>query len=121
MASAATPPPPPTNKAKQAKQEQVPVSCPICHSSFISGTQFIRHAADKHFMEELSRDLPAQAPFRCPLCKHETKDLKLLVRHYGLNHHMVIKIMNERCGKPNCFDAAVLKQVCCWTDRKPQT
>ena len=38
------------------------------------------------------------------------KDLKLLVRHYGLAHKMVLKLLNERAGIMDSFDDSILKQ-----------
>ena len=89
-----------TSDAKvTTRSDQTPVACPICTSTFLNGTHFLRHAADKHFLDVLKADLPAVAPFKCPYCTNFTgKDLKLLVRHYGLQHKMVLKLLNERAG-----------------------
>ena len=64
-------------------------------------------------MERLRLDLPPFAPFRCPIqiCNFEAKDLKLLVRHYGINHKMVIKLLNERAGNLDSYDEAILKTL----------
>ncbi len=33
------------------------------------------------------------------------------VRHYGIKHNVVIRVLNERAGRgPNCFDQSILKQ-----------
>ena len=97
------------NEGKQSKNDSAPVACPICHSTFLNSTHFLRHSADKHFFDRLRQDLPPQAPFKCPYCTFEGKDVKLLARHYGLNHRMVLKYLNERAGKLNCFDESILK------------
>ena len=81
------------------RSDQTPVACPICTSTFLNGTHFLRHAADKHFYDVLKADLPQVAPFKCPYCPNfVAKDLKLLVRHVGLAHKMVLKLLNERAG-----------------------
>ena len=92
------------------RSDQTPVACPICTSTFLNGTHFLRHAADKHFDERLKQDLPQVAPFKCPYCSTACKDLKLLVRHYGLAHKMVLKLLNERAGIMDSFDDSILKQ-----------
>ena len=96
---------------KSSKQEQSPVACPICNNTFLNGTHFLRHAADKHFFERLRADLPNYPPFKCtqPNCTFEGKDVKLLVRHYGITHKMVVKILNERAGKPECYDDSIVR------------
>ena len=106
------PPPPPPKQTKAQKQEQVPLACPMCsgNSTFLSSVHFIRHAADKHFFDQLKEELPKAPPFKCPVCSHEAKDIKLLVRHYGIKHHMVVRLLNERNGKPGSYDQAILKQ-----------
>ena len=98
------------NEKVTTRSDQTPVACPICSSTFLNGTHFLRHAADKHFMDQLKLDLPSEAPFNCPFCTQNCKDLKLLVRHYGLNHKMVLKLLNERVGIMDSFDDAILKK-----------
>ena len=50
-------------------------------------------------------------PFKCPHCNFDGKDVKLQVRHYGIKHHVVVRMLNERAGRgPNCYDQSVLKQ-----------
>ena len=61
-------------------------------------------------MERLRADVPNVPPFKCPRCNHVAKDLKSLIRHYGLNHKVVLAILNERAGNPNCDSEAILKQ-----------
>ena len=97
-------------KVTTTRSDQVPVACPICNSTFLNGTHFLRHAADKHFMDQLKIDMPKSPPWQCPFCDFNGKDLKLLVRHYGLTHKMVLKLLNERVGIMNSFDDAILKQ-----------
>ncbi len=92
------------------RSDQNPVACPICKSTFLNGTHFLRHAADKHFFDRLKADLPQIPPFNCPYCTQNCKDLKLLIRHYGLNHKMVLKFLNERNGLMDCYDDSILKQ-----------
>jgi hypothetical protein len=87
------------------------VACPICQSTFLNSVHFIRHAADKHFMERLRNDLPHFSPFKCPLCPFEGKDLKLLVRHYGMTHKMVLKLLNERAGIHDSYDESILRTL----------
>ena len=103
------------NEGKQTNKESVPVQCPVCHSTFLNSTHFLRHSADKHFFDRLKADLQIQSgqpPFKCPYCTFEGKDIKLLVRHYGINHRMVLKYLNEKAGRgPDCFDEAVLKTL----------
>ena len=95
----------------KGKSDQVPVACPICNSTLLNGTHFQRHAADKHFFERLKADLPnAVPPFNCSFCTSNFKDLKLLIRHYGVTHKMVIKYLNERAGIMNSFDESIIKQ-----------
>ena len=91
---------PPSAKADKVttRSDQTPVACPICTSTFLNGTHFLRHAADKHFFDRMKADLPQVAPFKCPYCTWLGKDLKLLVRHYGMQHKMVLKLLNERAG-----------------------
>ena len=55
------------------RSDQTPVACPICTSTFLNGTHFLRHAADKHFVERLKHDLPQVAPFKCPYCSTACK------------------------------------------------
>lgn len=100
---------------KNNKPDQPPMCCPICQGTFLNTTHFLRHAADKHFYEqlraELSRQHQAGPPFSCPQCKFEGKDFKVLTRHYGLKHHAVVRILNERAGRgPNCADESILRQ-----------
>ena len=95
----------------KSKSDQVPVACPICNSTLLNGIHFQRHAADKHFFERLKADLPnAVPPFNCSFCTSNFKDLKLLIRHYGVTHKMVIKYLNERAGIMNSFDESIIKQ-----------
>jgi hypothetical protein len=106
-----TPKPEIMPKSNSKSSDQIPpVACPICNSTFLNGTHFLRHAADKHFLDRLRGDLPQAPPFKCPYCTFIGKDLKLLVRHYGLTHKMVLKILNERAGNPGSYDDTILRQ-----------
>jgi hypothetical protein len=79
---------------------------------------FPKFYTSKILLENLSAEIdssnrlqPQFAPFRCPVsvCTFEAKDLKMLVRHYGVSHKMVVKLLNERSGNHDSFDEAVLK------------
>lgn len=72
--------------------------------------QFLRHAAEKHYIEQIKHELPQDTPFQCPACDFVGKELKLLIRHYGVKHEVVLRILNERAGKPNSCDPDILKQ-----------
>ena len=47
-----------------------------------------RHAVDRHFKEDIAKELSNKRPFRCPLktCKFEADAFGPLLRHYGPSH-----------------------------------
>ena len=94
---------------KGGKVAQSPMACPICKGTFVNTTHFLKHAVEKHFLEQLKRELPNTQPFKCPFCEFCGKDFKMLARHYGLKHDIVIRMLNERNGVPNSFDKSILK------------
>ena len=65
---------------------------------------------DNQFFDRFARELPQTPPFHCPLCGHNFADQITMIRHWGMSHKMVLKVLNENMGRPNCYDIAVLKQ-----------
>ena len=94
------------------KAEDVHVSCPMqgCGVTCANPQILMRHATDKHFADRFARELPQAPPFQCPLCGQNFADQITMIRHWGISHKMVIKVINEQMGRPNCYDLAVLKQ-----------
>ncbi|CAB4068537.1 KDM3 [Lepeophtheirus salmonis] len=82
------------------------VMCNFCSSLSKTKSDFYCHLAEKHFKNELMRELPTNPPYLCTLCNYESKDRTLnpLIRHYGVAHKMVQKyIQGQMVG---CFVAS---------------
>ncbi len=62
--------------------------CKLCSAEMPSRSKLKRHAVDRHFKEEISRDLSNKRPYRCPAkgCQFEAEAFGQLVRHYGPSH-----------------------------------
>ena len=100
------------NGSPGVKQEvEVQLGCPVqgCNATFTSPSVLLRHATDKHFVDRFARELPQAPPFLCPMCGQSTQDQISLIRHWGVAHKMALKVINEQMGRPNCFDATILK------------
>ena len=67
------------------------------------------HKIIKKFLLEENYDVSPH----CPLCLYENishqNDFSDLVRHYGLEHKIIFKYLNEREGIKNSFDESILK------------
>ena len=94
------------------KTEDINISCPVqgCNTVTANPQILMRHITDKHFVDRFARELPQAPPFQCPLCGQNFADQITMIRHWGISHKMVIKVLNEQMGRPNCYDMAVLKQ-----------
>ncbi len=99
--------PPHSHPAAQEQQQQqqltmsnqsLKVKCPFCDLMFAAKYSFHQHLCDKHFKEDLSRDLPTSAPLACPAqnCNYVAKDSRQsLIRHYGMTHKVVVELLKQ--------------------------
>ena len=100
------------NSSNHAQYRQIPMECPNCTRTFKNAKLFIMHLTYTHFLERLGKDLPHLDPFLCPIvdCNSTFKKLEVLIRHYGINHNMTIKLLNEDAGIMDSYDSAILKK-----------
>ena len=71
-------------------------ACPLCPKTFANHQNFLPHAAQFHFQEQLKKNLPHSAPFDCPICSKNMKSLSNLVLHYAMKHDMLINLLNKK-------------------------
>ena len=64
------------------------ILCKICSTAMPTRSKLKRHAVDRHFKEDIAKELSNKRPFRCPLrtCKFEAEAFGPLLRHYGPSH-----------------------------------
>ena len=64
------------------------IECSFCKNMSSDETNFHEHLTEFHFQNELLRELPRSAPFKCPveLCPFESHGLGQLLKHYGTVH-----------------------------------
>ena len=75
-----------TASTVQAAKRQI--LCKICSTAVPTRSKLKRHAVDRHFKEDIAKELSNKRPFRCPLrtCKFEAEAFGPLLRHYGPSH-----------------------------------
>jgi len=64
------------------------IECNFCKNMSSDETNFHEHLTEFHFQNELLRELPRSAPFKCPVevCSLESHGLGHLLKHYGTVH-----------------------------------
>ncbi len=78
---------------EEAAMEVGRTRCKLCGAVVRNGTKLRRHAAYKHFREEICKDLSRTKPFSCPAsaCDYEGETFRALFRHYaGSKHSSVV-------------------------------
>ena len=98
------------------KSDWIRIQCPICDTYLFNGTKFLCHLADgKHFLQKIKISMNIPKKFnanngeKCSYCSYVAKNPRDLVKHYGCEHELSLKFLNEREGKMNTFDASILK------------
>ena len=86
------------------------IGCPICKKEFFTENTFLKHAVFSCFNNQIQTDLPSAYLYQCPDCSASFETLFCLIFHYGIDHNMVIKYLNEEAGIPNCYDDSILKR-----------
>jgi len=71
--------------------------CKFCEAVYSKSDQIRNHTL-KHFESEITPLLPtaAKRPFKCPKCPEEYKEMTLLIRHYGFQHHCTEDDLNGK-------------------------
>ncbi len=71
--------------------------CKLCRAVLPNRTKLKKHAVDKHFREEICKDLTRTKPFRCPFksCDYESDTFQALFRHYGPAHNVIEQYMPQ--------------------------
>ena len=65
--------------------------CPLCKSSIDNHGKLIEHILYRHFQEKFRKDLKSNyGLIKCPKCNFKSKDWRETLRHYGIEHKMVI-------------------------------
>jgi hypothetical protein len=79
------------------------IKCVFCSNLSKTKSDFWRHLSERHYKAELSKELPAVPPYKCPYqgCAYETKDntISPLIKHYGIVHKQVQKYLSGKVGK----------------------
>ena len=64
------------------------IQCLYCNNTSKNKSDFYRHLSERHFKAQLAKELPAKAPYKCPIqgCQYESKDNSVspLIKHYGI-------------------------------------
>ena len=73
------------------------IQCLYCTNITKNKSDFYRHLSERHFKANLAKELPTQAPYKCPIqgCQYESKDNSVspLIKHYGIVHKSVQKYL----------------------------
>jgi hypothetical protein len=71
--------------------------CKICSAKSLGLADYLKHLSKIHFKTKLLSMVPSSEPFRCPFegCELEKKDHLTLAVHYGMNHKIALKLLNE--------------------------
>ena len=72
-------------------------NCKICSARSLGLADYLKHLSKIHFKTKLLALVPSEEPFLCPHehCGQEKKDHLSLAVHYGINHKVCLKLLNE--------------------------
>ena len=77
------------NRKKAVSALKATMGCKFCPAQFKTSVEQARHLVS-HLKNELTKDLPASEPYKCPKCEWGPGSTKqALLMHYGTGHPQV--------------------------------